>query len=146
MPFIDPSSVLWENICRLMGYAPGEKGPSIDAVQRRVGVGRGTVQRIKEKSAAAQLDSLTTIAAKLGVPVWKLLQPLDELPPPASHVSARARVVAELFETLEPEDQMLVERICNNFQDPRGPLASRQAEAPDAEPMPAHAPARRTRA
>jgi hypothetical protein len=66
-----------------MGYDPEVKEPSIDVVQKRVKVGRGTVQRIKEKEAATRLDSLTTIAQNLGVPVWRLLQGDNALSPAA---------------------------------------------------------------
>lgn len=115
MPFIDPRTVLWANICALLGHQPGDKAPSIDTVQRRVGVGRGTVQRIKEQSAATQLDSLITIAAKLGVPVWKLLQPASEVTAPAV-ASPRALAVAALFDQLSPRDMQAVEALATNLQ------------------------------
>lgn len=69
--FVDPKTVLWGNICRLAEIG---EDPTIDAVHAKVGVGRGTVQRIKEGQAATRLSSLTSIAEKLGVPTWRLLQ------------------------------------------------------------------------
>ena len=88
MDYPDPKNLVWHNICRLMGYDPEVKEPSIDIVQKRVKVGRGTVQRIKEKEAATRLDSLTTIAQNLGVPVWRLLQGDDALSPAALEAAA----------------------------------------------------------
>ena len=75
----DPKTYLWKNICTLLRLTD----PPIDAVQRLVKVGRGTVQRIKEGETSVGLDVITQIAANLRVEPWQLLVPdlkADELP------------------------------------------------------------------
>ena len=89
----EPKTFLWANICALMGYGPDVAPPGIDAVKSRVGVGRGTVQRIREQSASTRLDGITTIAENLGVPVWRLLQD-------GSGPSARALFVASMLDKI----------------------------------------------
>lgn len=89
----DPRDYLWQNICDLLRL----NNPSIDTVQRRVGVGRGTVQRIKERNAATRLDSLVDIAKKVSVPVWVLLHPR---PKEKKAFSAAALSLAAEFDSL----------------------------------------------
>lgn len=96
VPFPDPKTYLWDNIRQLMGVPKGENLP-IDAVQRRTGVGRGTVQRIRAGEAATQLDSLTAIATKLGVPTWRLLQQ-------GGGLSSRALLLAEMIDEIPDQD------------------------------------------
>ena len=54
----DPKTFLWSNIALLMGTA----SPTVDAVQRKTQVGRGTVQRIKEGSTSTGTDTLLEYA------------------------------------------------------------------------------------
>ncbi len=70
----DPKTYLWANICTLLG----DSSPSIDKVAKAVGVGRGTVQRIKEAQTSVGLDVLREIAAALKTEVWALLRPPEE--------------------------------------------------------------------
>lgn len=67
----DPKTFLWSNIALLMGTG----SPTVDAVQRKTQVGRGTVQRIKEGSTSTGTDTLLAIADAFGVEPWELLQP-----------------------------------------------------------------------
>lgn len=120
MAFKDPRTFLWSNICSLMGAAPQDKQPSIDAVKARVGVGRGTAQRIKAQSAATQLDNLTIIAGKLGVPVWRLLLP-DEEAASAQPVSPQALEVARLFDQIDPAGQRIIMAMAHALQRPDAP-------------------------
>ncbi len=53
----------------------GTGAPTVDAVQRKTQVGRGTVQRIKEGSTSTGTDTLLAIADAFGVEPWELLQP-----------------------------------------------------------------------
>jgi transcriptional regulator with XRE-family HTH domain len=129
----DPQTYLWRNICALMGYASGEREPSIDVVTARVGVGRGTVQRIKEGSAATRLDSLATIADKLGVPVWRLLQQDGALSPAAIRA-------ATLYDKIKREDdRKIVMHMLGALQRPEGvsiaaePSSAVRTEMPPAD-------------
>ena len=67
----DPKTFLWSNIALLMGTG----SPTVDAVQRKTQVGRGTVQRIKEGSTSTGTDTLLAIADAFGVEPWELLHP-----------------------------------------------------------------------
>ena len=53
----------------------GTGSPTVDAVQRKTQVGRGTVQRIKEGSTSTGTDTLLAIADAIGVEPWELLHP-----------------------------------------------------------------------
>ena len=53
----------------------GTGSPTVDAVQRKTQVGRGTVQRIKEGSTSTGTDTLLAIADAFGVEPWELLHP-----------------------------------------------------------------------
>lgn len=68
---IDPKSYLWGNICALIGGPE----PTIDAAMKRLKVGRGTVQRIRDAQTSVGLDVLRTISGEFGIEVWQLLQP-----------------------------------------------------------------------
>lgn len=59
------------------------EAPSLDVVQKRTGVGRGTVQRIRDGDSATSLSILTKIAEAFGLEVWQLMVPgldPDKLP------------------------------------------------------------------
>lgn len=80
----DPRAYLWQNVCKLMSHAGLGDDPSIDAVQNKTRVGRGTIQRIRDGEAASRLSSLVTIAHAFKIEVWQLLTPaLDPEHPPA---------------------------------------------------------------
>ena len=51
------------------------ESPTVDAVQLKTKVGRGTVQRIKEGQTSVGTDKLLAIAEAFGVEVWQLLRP-----------------------------------------------------------------------
>ena len=53
----------------------GTGSPTVDAVQRKTQVGRGTVRRIKEGSTSTGTDTLLAIADAFGVEPWELLHP-----------------------------------------------------------------------
>lgn len=61
VPAHDPRAYLRTNVCALMGQA----APSINTVQARTKIGRGTVQRIRDRDTGTRLDSLIAIAAAL---------------------------------------------------------------------------------
>lgn len=70
----DPTqNPLWHRICALLGVPVTT---SLDVVHRRLaGVGRGTLQRIRDGVTGTRLDSLTKIADALQVPVSELVSP-----------------------------------------------------------------------
>jgi len=67
----NPKTYLWHNICLLMKC----ESPTVDAVQLKTKVGRGTVQRIKEGQTSIGTDKLLAIAEAFDLELWKLLQP-----------------------------------------------------------------------
>lgn len=71
MSSLNPMPFLWKNICALMG----SEAPSVDAVQKRVKVGRGIVQRIREDKTNVQVESIRAIAQAFGLEAWQLLVP-----------------------------------------------------------------------
>lgn len=142
----DPKTYLWERICRLVRERkPGNWPPSVDEVQSVVGVGRGTVQRIREGEAATRLSSLTTIAQHLGMPVWQLLLPesLELLP-----LSPRAIEVGRVYDSLPPQKQRLlylqVQLTQNPDAEPASLLGPAVPGSPGAPPSPGPAPHPRT--
>ncbi len=118
MPAIDPKDYLWKNICSLMG----DTAPTVDAVQGKTGVGRGTIQRIKEGETSIGTDKLCQIAEAFNLEAWQLLVPglqvpelslspelhriafwFDQLPTtdPAIRASAENRVMTVVIAALE---------------------------------------------
>lgn len=71
MRVTDPKTYLWHNICLLMKC----NAPTVDAVQLKIKVGRGTVQRIKEGQTSIGTDTLLAIAEAFNLELWELLQP-----------------------------------------------------------------------
>jgi len=67
----DPKTYLWRRICDLIG----QESPSVDAVTKRLGIGRGTVQRIKEGETSVGTEKLVEIAKAFDLEVWELLKP-----------------------------------------------------------------------
>lgn len=104
----DPKTYLWNNICALMG----EASPSIDRVQARTKVGRGTIQRIKGKTEEVRTDSLVAIASALGVEVWELLTPPDSKRSALDSLGSQVTQLVTLFRLLpsdERRDELIVE-------------------------------------
>lgn len=102
MPAIDPKDYLWRNICSLMG----DPEPTVDSVQAKTGVGRGTVQRIKEGQTSVGTDKLTQIAEAFGLEAWQLLVPGLHAPdhlPSDQPFSQEAQRIAHWFDKL-PDD------------------------------------------
>lgn len=97
----DPKDYLWRNICSLMGT----DAPTIDAVQARLEIGRGTVQRIKAGETSVGTDTLKQIAERFGIEVWQLLLPGLKLPDQDDQQALTRRAVnlAIFFDKL-PED------------------------------------------
>ena len=71
MATLDPKDYLWRNIAFLMKV----EDPTIDAVQRKTGIGRGTAQRIMEGKTSVGIDVIRTIANSFGVEAWQLTHP-----------------------------------------------------------------------
>lgn len=65
----NPIPHLWGNICELMG----SDSPSLDDVASKTGVGRGTVQRIKNGETNIQTKNLAAIARAFGLSLWQLM-------------------------------------------------------------------------
>lgn len=106
MPAEDPKDYLWRNICSLMG----SDEPTVDSVQIRTGIGRGTVQRIKEGETSIGTDKLKQISEAFGLEVWQLLVPGLRLPddPAADEhlISAAAmRLAVHFDDMLEPSQR-----------------------------------------
>lgn len=83
----------------------GPESPTVDAVQRRTKVGRGTVQRIKEGETSIGTDKLLAIADAFNVEPWTLLHPtLDEtvrnLETPASPPPTLAQALDVVMDAL----------------------------------------------
>lgn len=116
MPATDPRSYLWTNICQLIGI----EEPSLNDVQKRVGVGRGTVQRIKDGDTGTRIDSLAVIATKLGVEVWQLLHPT--LGKSGAPLSAGAMEIATLYERLDPAARENLYRLLQSMQQLAAPI------------------------
>lgn len=70
----DPKTYLWQNICVLMKGAA-----TIDAVTEKTGVGRGTIQRIKEGRTSVGTDVLVSIADAFEIDIPQLLTPTVRL-------------------------------------------------------------------
>lgn len=139
MAFQDPHSYLWRNICALLKV----DDPTIDYVTSRVGVGRGTVQRIQSGESSPRLDSLVTIARKLRVPVWQLLAPEARIGPACSQdASELAQAYDSLPLPLRRQLYIMVQIATHPERDPRDPRPSAAVgtsapdERPTAEPSP----------
>ena len=120
----DPKTFLWSNIALLMGTG----SPTVDAVQRKTQVGRGTVQRIKEGSTSTGTDTLLAIADAFGVEPWELLQP--QLGKQTANLGANKATSPTLAQALE-----VVAASLNQLPDERRELAAQRlqtlARAPD---------------
>ena len=108
MPALDPKDYLWKNLCLLMGSPE----PTVDSVQAKTGVGRGTIQRIKEGETSVGTDKLRQIADAFHLETWQLLVPglktwddHETLDSAARYdkLSGLALNIAEMFDTL-PRD------------------------------------------
>lgn len=111
VPAHDPRAYLWTNVCALMGQA----APSINTVQARTKIGRGTVQRIRDRDTGTRLDSLIAIADAFGVEVWQLVHPTLGRGL-GGNLSEGAVEVAGLFERLSPEGREHLRRLLQAMQ------------------------------
>ena len=106
----------------------GTGSPTVDAVQRKTQVGRGTVQRIKEGSTSTGTDTLLAIADAFGVEPWELLQP--QLGKQTANLGANKATSPTLAQALE-----VVAASLNQLPDERRELAAQRlqtlARAPD---------------
>lgn len=85
-------NVLWDNICALLRMTD----PSIDKVQVKLKIGRGTVQRIRDGDTNVRVDTLQVIAKACGVEAWQLLIPgikPDNVPKLATEQDSKAPAV-----------------------------------------------------
>lgn len=115
VPTTDPKTYLWENICALMRA----DDPSLDRAAKACKVGRGAVQRIKERDAATRLSSLQSIAGAFGIEVWQLLTPgldPDSLPHLTTDPdSLAARLARVEMATRAPADFHLLTQAAGDF-------------------------------
>src|SRR5574337_1655632 len=99
-----PQNVLWANICARFGVDPWAPG-ALDRVLPKAGVGRGTLQRIQAGEDGTRLSSLITIAERLGIPVWRLLQPEDDRDQSPPEWTPVVRSIAARAARLSRDDQ-----------------------------------------
>lgn len=112
--FNDPKTYLWENIIKAAGF-PANSEPSINDVMSRCKVGRGTIQRIRQKEQSVMLNVLVDIADNIGVPIWELLRDPKASDPKFEHESimknverlgtADLAVVARVVEAMQQRDK-----------------------------------------
>jgi hypothetical protein len=100
----NPLAYLWENLASLMGQPPDQPG-LLDRITKKVGGGRGTLQRIQngkkdlselkpgDKIPSVELRSLMAIAEAFSVEVWEMLRP-----PRREASQAREFITSELVE------------------------------------------------
>ena len=98
----DPKTYLWQNICLLMK----SESPTVDAVQLKTKVGRGTVQRIKEGQTSIGTDKLLAIAEAFDIKLSELLQP-DLKPQIQSTASTLPYPAPSLADTLTQLGQVI---------------------------------------
>ena len=118
----DPKTYLWHNICLLMKC----DSPTVDAVQLKTKIGRGTVQRIKEGQTSIGTDKLLAIAEAFDIELSKLLQPdlkpQTPSPAPLPAAASLAETLAQLGELLQrasPKTRAVVADLLGRYaQDP----------------------------
>lgn len=77
-----PEEVVAENIEALIASAP-EGAKTTLGFAKYVGVGNGTIDRLRKGDAAARVSTLATIAAKFKLDAWQLMiEGLDPATPP----------------------------------------------------------------
>ena len=54
------------------------ENPSVDAVQKKTGIGRGSVQRIREGKTSIGTDIIQAVADAFGVQQWEMLVPSSQ--------------------------------------------------------------------
>ena len=102
----DPKTYLWRNICLLMK----SDSPTVDAVQLKTKVGRGTVQRIKEGQTSIGTDKLLAIAEAFDIELSDLLHP--DLKPqtpsttPTPPTPSLADTLAQLGRVIASSDEL----------------------------------------
>lgn len=94
------SNVLWDNLVAMMGTP----NPSLNAIAKRTGVGRGNIQRIRDGDNVT-LSTVDDLARAFRVPAWQLLMPKHG--PAASAVPSEGAVLP-----LRPlSDEQLVDHV-----------------------------------
>lgn len=80
----DIKAVIRDNVRRLLGLEPGDKG--IAQLMRKTGFKNGTAQRVLQAETSIGVDLLAELARGLGVEAWQLLvKDLDPNNLPALH-------------------------------------------------------------
>lgn len=96
-------AILASNISRNIG--PGRKFATILDLEKRSGVGKSTIDRIRKGETSARIDNLEALATAFGLSAWQLLVPeLDPKTPPAIEgdgLPQKAREMVGLFDQLE---------------------------------------------
>ena len=98
----DPKTYLWANIEAHMGGG----AQTIDAVQKRTGASRGTVQRIKGAKNSTGIDVLMEVSQAIGIEVWELLRPSTQsatLPTSGSALRSALKVLAGSLDALSED-------------------------------------------
>lgn len=74
--------IVAENLEALIAIAPSGK-QATGTFAKYVGVGNGTIDRLRKQDAKARISTLERISARFGLEVWHMLVPgLDPLNPP----------------------------------------------------------------
>ena len=124
----DPKTYLWRNICLLMKC----ESPTVDAVQLKTKVGRGTVQRIKEGQTSIGTDKLLAIAEAFDIELSDLLQPDLKPQTPSAHAKPStttptlAETLAQLGQVIAASDELT--------RDQLKPLFTRMLDEPQRAP------------
>lgn len=85
VPEVEPKSVLWQSVSRLMIWRYGNE--NLTRLAAETGLGPGTCSRIKEQRTEIGLRVMTTIAQHFGFQPWQLLVPgFDPANPPTLSV------------------------------------------------------------
>lgn len=111
MATLDPTTYLWDNLCRLLG----DPNMSIGRAERALGLSHTTTQRIREGETAIRLSTLVQIATKLNIEVWQLLVPnidpsnIPRLAPISASEVWPFDFEASRYAALLPKEQGMVE-------------------------------------
>lgn len=95
----DIRKTLWDNVCTLMEAQ--HLRATVDAVQAKTRIGRGTAQRLKEQSASVGLDIVQQIASAFRLEPWELLHPDLAKQAPTPRTPPKGDALDEIREQLE---------------------------------------------
>ena len=98
-----PTDYLWANICALAGVPPTISVDAMHAVLSSTGIGRGTVQRMKEREGHRTTEQLAKLAEFFGIEVWQLLVP-GIAKPAAFMARGKPPLTNELMSAIESAD------------------------------------------